>query len=259
MQMILLKALKFSVAVCCSLLAATTSHAGLFEDDEARKAILDLRQKVETIGQELEHSRKSASDENASLGKSMLDLQGQIEQLKTELGTLRGSNETMMRELADIQRSQKDQVQLVGERLAKFEPVKVQIDGIEFLAEPVEKRDFEGALTVFRKGDFVSAQNLFVSFVGRYPTSKYVTSALFWLGNAQYASRDYKEAIINFKALISRDPDHLRTPEAILSVANCQLELKDTKGARKTLTDLLKAYPLSEAAVAAKERLPTLK
>ena len=161
MQMILLKALKFSVAVCCSLLAATTSHAGLFEDDEARKAILDLRQKVETIGQELEHSRKSASDENASLGKSMLDLQGQIEQLKTELGTLRGSNETMMRELADIQRSQKDQVQLVGERLAKFEPVKVQIDGIEFLAEPVEKRDFEGALTVFRKGDFVSAQNLF--------------------------------------------------------------------------------------------------
>ena len=48
-------------------------------------------------------------------------------------------------------------------------------------------------------------------------------------------------------------------PEAVLSVANCQLELKDSKGARKTLTDLVKAYPQSEAAVAAKERLATLK
>jgi TolA-binding protein len=45
----------------------------------------------------------------------------------------------------------------------------------------------------------------------------------------------------------------------VLSVANCQLELKDSIGARKTLADLLKAYPKSEAAVAAKERLATLK
>jgi len=254
-----MKLLKTFVFVCCSLLTATASHAGLFEDDEARKAILDLRQKVETVQQELGQSRKLASEDNAILGNSLLDLQRQIELLKTEISTLRGSNETLLRELSDVQRSQKDQAQLVGDRLARFEPVKVQVDGIEFLAEPDEKRDFEGALASFRKGDFVTAQNLFVSFVGRYPASKYVSSALLWLGNAQYASRDYKEAIINFRALIARDPEHMRTPEAVLSVANCQLELKDSKGARKTLTDLVKAYPQSEAAVAAKERLSTLK
>jgi TolA-binding protein len=82
---------------------------------------------------------------------------------------------------------------------------------------------------------------------------------LFWLGNAQYATRDYKEAMINFRALLSRAPSHSRAPEAVLSVANCQLELKDAKGARKTLTDLIKAYPQSEAAGAARERLATLK
>jgi len=48
-------------------------------------------------------------------------------------------------------------------------------------------------------------------------------------------------------------------PDAVLSVANCQLELKDSKGARKTLADLVKAYPDSEAAATAKERLATLK
>ena len=45
----------------------------------------------------------------------------------------------------------------------------------------------------------------------------------------------------------------------MLSVANCQVELKDTRGARKTLEDLIKAYPQSEAAATAKDRLARLK
>ncbi len=79
------------------------------------------------------------------------------------------------------------------------------------------------------------------------------------MGNAQYATRDYKEAVINFRSLLTLAPDHVRAPEAVLSIANCQVELKDTKSARKTLEDLIKAYPQSEAAIAAKERLSRLK
>jgi tol-pal system protein YbgF len=143
--------------------------------------------------------------------------------------------------------------------LRQFEPVKVSVDGREFLAEPAEKRDYESALAVFRKGDFPNAQTFFVDFLRRYSQSGYASSALFWLGNAQYATRDYKEAILNFRNLIAREPDHLRTPEAALSIANCQIELKDTRAAKKTLEDLVQAYPQTEAAVAAKERLLRLK
>ena len=84
-------------------------------------------------------------------------------------------------------------------------------------------------------------------------------SARCWLGNAQYATRDYKEAIGNFKALLAAAPTHARAPEAALSIGNCQVELKDTRAARKTFEDLVKAYPQSEAAGAAKERLARLK
>ena len=45
----------------------------------------------------------------------------------------------------------------------------------------------------------------------------------------------------------------------MLSIANCQMELKETKGTRKTLEDLVSTYPQSEAALAAKERLARLK
>ena len=59
--------------------------------------------------------------------------------------------------------------------------------------------------------------------------------------------------------MLSAAPAHARAPEAALSIANCQIELKETRTARKTLEDLVRAYPQSEAAIAAKERLSRLK
>ena len=147
----------------------------------------------------------------------------------------------------------------MDERLRQFEPAKVNVDGREFQADPAEKRDFEAALAVFRSGKFADAAPLFTSFVRQYPSSGYVPSARFWLGNALYATRDYKGAIDNFKGLLAAVPDHARAPEAALSIANCQVELKDTRAARKTLEDLIRVYPQSEAATAAKERLARLK
>ena len=137
--------------------------------------------------------------------------------------------------------------------------VRVLFEGREFAAELLEKRDFELAMVLIRKSDFVAAQKAFFDFLSRYPKIGYAPSGFFWLGNAQYQTRDYKEAILNFRQMISAAPDHLRAPEAALSVANCQAELKDTRGARKTLDDLIKAYPASEAAGAAKDRLKLLR
>lgn len=250
---------KTSVVLLLGLCSFSGAHAALFEDDEARRAILDLRQRVELMRSDADQARQASTQQLTSLGQSLLDLQRQIELLKVEVATLRGSNEQLMRELSDIQRQQKDQAQSIKERFSKLEPVKIELDGVEFVAEQVETQDYETALAVFRKGDFVKAQSLFSGFITRYPASGYVVPALFWLGNAQYASRNYKEAITNFRALIAKDPEHVRSPEAVLSIANCQLELKDVKGARQTLTDLVRAYPQSEAAVAARERLATLK
>lgn len=240
---------------CC----AATAGAGLFDDEEARKAILDLRQKLDAVRSLTEQGASRAADDSAGLRRSLLDLQNQIELLRAEAARLRGMNEQLSRDLAEVQRRQKDITQGVDERLRQFEPLKVSLDGRDFMAQPGEKRDFEAALAVFRKGDFAASQPLFIGLLQRYPHSGYAASALFWLGNAQYATRDYPEAMINFRSQLARDAEHPRSSEALLSIANCQIEMKDTRGARKTLEDLLKAYPQSEAAGVAKERLVRLK
>lgn len=246
---------KALLALTLSCAFVSTGHAALFEDDEARRAILELRQRVDVLQQVNQRS----GDDNSQVRRSLLDLQTQIETLRMEHAKLRGQNEQLLRDVADLQRRQKDIAQGVDERLRQFEPVKVTVDGLEFQADADEKRDFEAALAVFRAGKFADAKTAFAGFIRQYPRSGYLPSARFWLGNAQYAAREYKEAIGNFKMLLSEAPGHARAPEAALSIANCQIELKETRTARKTLEDLLRDYPQSEAAVAAKERLSRLK
>jgi len=231
---------------------AGSAQAALFEDDEARRAILDLRQRFD-------QTNKNLNDENAQLRRSLLDLQSQIEGLRSDLSQSRGTQESLARDVSEIQQRQKDVAAGVDERLRKFEPAKVSLDGREFLAEPAEKRDYEAAMEIFRKGDFVAAQGALVQFLQRNGKSGYAPSALFWLGNAQYANKSYKESMANFQQLLTLAPGHARAPEALLAISNVQIELKDIKGARKTLDDLIKTYPSSEAATTARERMARMR
>jgi len=254
------------IARCCLALSLWSclgvSQAALFEDDEARRAILELRQSQRALQERLDRQGqevKALSEDNGQLRRALLDFQAQIEALRAELSGMRGDKEVLLKDLADTQRRLKDQAQVVEERFRKFEPLTVSLDGIEFQADPAEKREFDNALAVFRRGEFTPAANAFADFIRRYPQSGYLPQSLFWLVNAQYATREYKLAITNFRSLLSVAAQHPRAAEALLSIANCQVELKDTKAARKTLEDLVKDFPQSEAAAAAKERLSRLK
>jgi tol-pal system protein YbgF len=238
------------------LMAASSANAGIFEDEEARKAILDLRQKVESFRKESDQKfgdqAKQHSDEISQLRRSLLELQNQLEASNAEIANLRGQDEQLRRQHLDVSKS-------LDERLRKVEPTKVSMDGLEFLAEAAEKKSFEAALAVFRKGDFAEAQTAFNDFLNRNAQSGYVPAAIFWLGNAQFISKDYKGALQSFRKLVAQAPTYQRIPEAQLAMANCQLELKDTRGAKKTLENILEQHPRSEAADAAKERLARLK
>ena len=251
-----------ALALALAGVLSTPARAALFEDDEARRAIIELRQRIDTLQQSNQRAgddlRRSGED-TSQMRRSLLDLQSQIESLHVELAKLRGQNEQLGRDVSELQRLQRETAQGVNERLKKFEPGKVTVDGQEFVADPAERQDFEAALATFRSGKFVDAATAFGAFLRRFPQSGYLPSARFWLGNAQYATRDYKEAIGNFKALLASAPNHARAPEAALSIANCQMELKATTGARKTLEDLIRVYPASEAAATAKERLARMK
>ena len=241
--------------VAMSLLGLGSAQAALFEDDEARRAILDLRQRLEATNNAL----KAQADDNAQLRRVLVELQGQIDTMQAELSKSRGAQEQLTRDVSDLQLRQRDAQTGLEERLRKFEPATVSLDGREFQVDPAEKREYDATMDIFRKGDFAAAQAGLQRFLQRYPQTGYLPSALFWLGNASYAVKDYKASMAQFRQMLTVAPTHARASEALLAISNVQIELKDTKAARKTLEDLIKAYPQSDVAQAARDRLPKLR
>ena len=233
------------------LLDATKIQDEKFEKSQSTMKGLDDRLLAATKGQDVKFEKLNSTVKG--LDDRLLAVpKGQDDTLRTTIQGLDAKVQGLDARLSAT-------AQGMEERFRTVEPVKVKLDGREFMAEQAEKRDFEAALALFRKAEFAGAKTAFFDFLSRYSRSGYAPSALFWLGTAQYATRDYAGAMVNFRALIASAADHQRTPEAVLSVANCQVELKDIRGARKTLQDLVSAYPKSEAAVAARERLALLK
>jgi tol-pal system protein YbgF len=251
--------LRAAAAAAALFVVASSAHAGLFDDDEARRAILDLRTRMSALEDSTKAHDAQVDQTLKQLQGSLLDLSNQNEQLRAQLAQMRGANEQLARDVSDMQRRQKDIAQGVDDRLKAMEPQKVELDGKTFTADPEEVKGYEDAMGTMRSGDFDKATQSFNGFLHRWPASGYANTVRYWLGNAQYGARDYKGAIGTFRAFLAAAPDHPRAPEALLAVANCQVELKDTKGAKKTLDDLIKTYPKSEAAGAARDRLSSLK
>jgi tol-pal system protein YbgF len=246
--------------------AVSCANAGILEDDEARKAILDLRAKLQQNADANRASMQELQSENDRLRASLLQLNSLLDQVKSDLSEIRGQVEIQAKSqtdvakfLADLQKQQKDQAQKLDDRFRALEPAKVSLDGQEFIADPAERKMYESALAQFRNGEFAGAQAAFSDFLKRYPQTGYQPAALFWLGNAQYANKQFREALTSFQAIVKGNPNHPKASEALLSAANCQAELKDGRGMRKSLEDLKAKYPDSEAGVAAAERLKKLK
>ena len=95
----------------------------------------------------------------------------------------------------------------------------------------------------------------FAGFVRNYPRSPLAPSAQYWIGNAQFAQRDFRAAIAAQRQLIAAYPESQKVPDALLNIATSQIEMGDTVPARRTLEELIAKYPQSESAGKARQRL----
>lgn len=266
--------------------AGGQSHAGLFNDDEARKQI----QQVEARAFALEESGKQQADTNrqqaeinkqqAEINKqqtetskqqirSMLDLQAQIEAQNTELRRLRGQNEELVHNLQDAEKRQKDFYIDLDTRIRHFESAETAANavaqqpaasGIPATDDPaVENRAYEAAYGLFKAGNHQKAITAFQDFLKKFPVSVYAPNASYGLGNAYLALKDYKNALVNYQLFASNYSFSPKVPDAMLGVADCQQALEDVPAARKTLKKIIARYPGSEVSDEAKKRLAALK
>jgi tol-pal system protein YbgF len=263
--------LKQRALLLFGLCLAIPAQAGLLDDDEARQQIKQLEARV----LKLEEAARVLKLEDVvkQQTKSMLDLQGQIEALNTEIRKLRGQNEETTHGLQDAEKRQKDFYVDLDARLRHFESAEetakesakeAAITASKTPAAPVpvdpsdpvpENRAFEAAYGMFKSGNHANAIKAFQEFLKKYPESVQVPNANYWLGNSQFALKDYKAALGTYQGLLKAFPGTPKGADVLLNIAVCQRELKQVIAAKKTLKHLIAEYPSSEAAAKAKKLL----
>jgi tol-pal system protein YbgF len=242
--------LRFAAAACVAgtAFAAVPAHAGIFDDDQARQAILDLRSKTDSLSSQLSAAQRT-----------ILDQSNRLDQLNQQVATLRGQNEDMANQLATVQKQQKDYYTDLDTRLKKFEPQQQTVDGVQGEVQPGETDSFNAASQQFRNGDFKNAAASFRTFIAKFPNSPYQPTAQYWLGNALYALRDYKGSTATWQGVVQKYPQHPRAPEALLAIANNQLEQGQKAAAKKTLEQIVAQYGGSDVAQSAQSKLSQIK
>jgi len=244
------------LAVLLLALAAGGAQAGLFDDDEARKQIAELKADVAAN----QAANQKALDErigrlDSALKDRSVDLAQLIDGLRQDMTKLRGQIEVLLNQAQTMERRQKDLYVDLDTRLRRLEQsFQEKIASPEREAQK-EKEAYEAALNQFKVGNYQACVAAFQTFVVNYPNSQLVPAAQYWIGNAYYATRDYKVAIATQQKVVASWPDNPKAPDALLNIASAQAELGDQKSARETLRVLTQKYPTSPAAEEAKQRL----
>jgi len=257
-------------------LASAPARAALFDDDEARRRIEDLRARVTQLEGSL--NQRLGALEDTVKGQGLLDLLRDVEQIKSDIAKLRGQYEVLTYELEQAQKRQRDLYLDLDSRVRKLEggagaagptanapatapDVNAPTNAGGTAARPAavdvagEQKSYDAALDQFKGGNYAAAAASFQAFTRAYPKSPLAPSAMYWAGNAQYAQRDFRGAIATQRQLIATYPDSQKIPDALLNVASCQVELGDNGGARRTLEEVVNKYPGTEAAGKARQRL----
>ena len=245
-------------------LAAGQAHAGLFDDEEARLRINEMRNEF--------NGRVSKLEAGA---RAQLELADQIELLKAEIARLRGENEVLSNDLANAIKRQKDFYVDLDNRLRKLEPhadaaaaapqpatAAPAAAPAAAVAPPVtaadpaaESRDYEAALTQLRGGKYKEAATGFIGFIRRHPGSSFQPSAHFWAASSLYQLKDNAAAAEYYAKVANQWPDDNRAPVALLGLASAQQAQGDAKAATRSLERLAAKYPSSSAAQIARQRL----
>jgi tol-pal system protein YbgF len=242
--------LRVAAAVCVAgaALSAAPAHAGMFDDDEARRAVLDLRSKNDNLSSQL-----------AAAQRTILDQSARLDQLSQQVATLRGDDEDLTNRLTTLERQQKEYYSDLDGRLKKFEPQQETVDGVQGTVQPGETDAFSAAQQQFRNGSFKEAAAAFRGFIAKYPQSPYQPSAQYWLGNAQYALRDYRGSTATWQGIVKSYPQHPRAADALVAIGTNQLEQGQKAVAKKTFEQVIANFAGSSAAQTAQGKLESIK
>jgi tol-pal system protein YbgF len=111
---------------------------------------------------------------------------------------------------------------------------------------------YQAALATFRAREHGQAVLEFLDFLARYPQHPLAANAQYWIGEAYYAQRDFRQALSEFQKVLEHPNVHGKWADALLKIGMCYEHLRERTRAREVWQRLIAEFPSSEAAARAR-------
>jgi tol-pal system protein YbgF len=117
------------------------------------------------------------------------------------------------------------------------------------------EQEYAAALATYRAREHGQAVIEFIDFIAKYPKHPLAGNAQYWIGEAYWAQRDYRQALVEFEKVFEHG--QAKAPDALLKIGLCHLRLNDVSRAQQAWQRVVNEYPKSEPATMARSLIAT--
>ncbi len=225
----------------------------------SRGSVRQAREEITAVTGRVEELQKAQESSGRELAKTV----GELKALESQITRL-----------AQAERGAGQQVARVEKRLGETEEalreLRAAVDGISrevvrpaMATPPPQEKSVErnrtprpgpaeqayaAALASFRGREHGQAVLEFMDFIARYPQHPLAPTAQFWIAEAYYLQRDYRQALTEYQKAVQVSAKGEKAPDALLKLGLSFRALNDPDRARETWRELVQSYPESEAA-----------
>jgi tol-pal system protein YbgF len=238
----------------------------------------------QSLAERVASLEQKSSAQNQGAGQANVELLNRLTQLQAEMKALRDQVETLQNENTQLKERNRVQYIDLDSRINKFETGGASVSSTSanttsrpvaskplvtkpvastntgnnstFSSDPANEEAAYGvAFDALKQKDYVESARLFKTFIDTYPQAQLAPNAWYWLGESYYVTQNYEIAQQSFEGLLSQFPDSSKVPDGMLKLGYCQAQLGQKDRARSTFNEVLRLYPMSDAARFAQSQL----
>jgi tol-pal system protein YbgF len=227
--------------------------------------------------------------------QSLVQLAGELDQLRSEATQLRGEIETLRFQTENSDNRQRELYVDVDRRIQSLEQqgapraftpppasapppstltpqeraIEAPPDASRVAAAPApapaparpagtDQQNYQAAFELIQGRKYEEAGDAFAAFLTGFPTSPLADNAQYWLAETYYVRGQFQPALGEFQKVLDQYPQSAKMPDALLKVGYCQAELGNRDAARTALQQVVRQFPDTTAARLASQRLERL-
>jgi tol-pal system protein YbgF len=246
---------------------ATSSDLKRVEQGFDRK-LSSLKDDNSRLFKELAEAKKSTGalqKNQADSGADLIELRGNVQQLK-------GTMDELRKELAGLRAERKEKETKINELALRIHFLenyigigkKGDISESVFSDKPAVaagSKDgiYSSAQKAFKEGRYEDSRRDFQKYLEMYPKAEYADNAQFWISESYYVDGKFEKAILEYEKLLKTYPGSDKVPAAMMKQAFSFMKIGDKSSAKLLLQQVIKDYPDTNQARMARTRLQEIK